>query len=443
MNNLWLIIQREYLTRVKKRSFILATILTPIVMVAFFVIVGFIFAYQGDTTRIAVKNDSGIDIVIASESSSNVFVNKTESLDDLKKNYQDQDFDGILYIPKIKNVKNDLNAKYYSEKQLSLSVKEGIEAKIAQHLRRYKIKQLKINEQDLNNIENTSVNLEETVLSVGNDGKVEEEEKENSAVVATIIGTVTGFLVYIVLFIYGMMVMRSVMEEKMNRIVEVMISSVKPFQLMLGKIIGVGGVGLTQFLIWIILTSSLMFIAGFFIPDIDPSAMNNMPNSADTPDPDDIQAQVYQAIELLQQQNWWLIITTFIFYFLGGYFLYSSLFAAVGSAMGDDLGEGQALTLPITIPIILAIYIMFAVINNPNSSLATWSSIFPLFSPIVMPARIPFEPAWWELGLSMFVLLASSIFFVWLSGRIYRVGILMYGKKVTLKELGKWLFYKD
>ncbi len=269
MDKLWLIIQREYLTRVKKRSFILATILTPIIMVAFFVIVGFICAYQGDKTRIAVKNDSGIEIVIASESTNNVFVNKTASLESLKKDYKTQDFDGILYIPKIKNVKNDLQVQYFSEKQLSLSVKENIEYKIAQHLRRYKIKQLNINEQDLNNIENTAVNLEETTLSVNKKGEIKEEEKQNSAIVATLIGTVTGFLVYIVLFIYGMMVMRSVMEEKMNRIVEVMISSVKPFQLMLGKIIGVGGVGLTQFLIWIILTAGLMFIAGLFMPERD------------------------------------------------------------------------------------------------------------------------------------------------------------------------------
>ncbi|MGB0861555.1 MAG: ABC transporter permease [Saprospiraceae bacterium] len=442
MNNLWLIIQREYLTRVKKRSFILMTILTPIIMVAFIVIVGFIFAYQGDKTRIAVKNDSDIKVVLPSQGSKTVFVNKKEHLDTLKNNYKESDFDGVLYIPPVSNMNNDWHVQYFSEQQLSLVIKENIEGKIAKQLRRYKIKALNINEKDLANIENTNVALDETNLSINEAGELEEKETKNSAAIATILGTIMGFMVYIVLFVYGMMVMRSVMEEKMTRIVEVMISSVKPFELMLGKIIGVGGVGLTQFLIWGILGTGLLFVAQFFMPEIDPSQID-MANAPSATDMDDMQAKVYEVMELVSEQNWGLIFFSFIFYFLGGYFLYASLFAAVGSAMGDDLGEGQSLTLPITIPIILAIYIMFAVINNPNSTLATWSSIFPLFSPIVMPARIPFEPAWWELGLSMIVLLATSIFFVWLSGRIYRVGILMYGKKVSLKELGKWMFYKD
>ncbi len=441
MNNLWLIIEREYLTRVKKRSFILMTILTPIIMVAFIVIVSFIFAYQGDKTRIAIKNDSQIDIVISSEGKQTVYVNKTDHLDSLKKNYTKLDFDGLLYIPAVKNIKNELRVQYFSEKQLSLTSKEIIERKIARLLRQYKIKQLNINEKDLENIEGTSVALDEKNLKFNDKGELEESEKQNNAAVATILGGGMGFMVYIILFVYGMMVMRSVMEEKMNRIVEVMISSVKPFELMLGKIIGVGAVGLTQFLIWGILTMGLMFVAGFFMPELDPNQMD-MAN-ANMADAEDIEMQIMDAWTLLSQQNWLLIFGVFIFYFLGGYFIYASLFAAVGSAMGDDLGEGQTLTLPITIPIILAIYIMFAVINNPNSSLATWSSIFPLFSPIVMPARIPFEPAWWELGLSMVVLLCTSIFMIWLSGRIYRVGILMYGKKVSFKELGKWLFYKD
>lgn len=409
-------------------------------MVAFFVIVGFIFAYQGDKTRIIIKDDSQIKVVIPSEGSKTVFVNKTDDLETLKREYKEMEFDGVLYIPSVKKLNNELQVQYFSDKQLSLSTKEIIENKVAKQLRRYKIRQLKIDEQALANIENTSVALNEKSVSVNEEGELEETDKQNSAAIATTIGVAMGFLVYIVLFVYGMMVMRSVMEEKMNRIVEVMISSVKPFELMLGKIIGVGAVGLTQFLIWAVLTAGLMFVAGFIMPDIDPNQVQTVGSQVD---PDDMQAQIYEVLEVVNQQNWWLIFGVFIFYFLGGYVLYSSLFAAVGSAMGDDLGEGQSLTLPITIPIILAIYIMMAVINNPNSSLATWSSIFPLFSPIVMPARIPFEPAWWELSLSMLVLLGTSVFMIWFSGRIYRVGILMYGKKVSFKEIGKWLFYKD
>ena len=159
--------------------------------------------------------------------------------------------------------------------------------------------------------------------------------------------------------------------------------------------------------------------------------------------PDDMQAQIGLAMQELSKQNWWLILPLFLIFFLGGYFLYASLFAAVGSAMGDDIGEGQSLTLPITIPVILAFYIMMVSVQSPNSSLAVWSSLFPLFSPIVMPARLAFNPPFWEVALSVVLLVGTCIFFVWLSGRIYRVGILMYGKKVTLKELGKWMFYKD
>ena len=168
-----------------------------------------------------------------------------------------------------------------------------------------------------------------------------------------------------------------------------------------------------------------------------------MAMSATEIDPEEVEFMARQVLEELKAQRWVVILPLFIFYFLGGYFLYASLFAAVGSAMSDDMGEGQALTIPITIPVVMAFYIMFAAIRAPQSSLAIWSSIFPLFSPIVMPARLAFDPPVWEIVVSMIVLAATSIFFVWLSGRIYRVGILMYGKKVNLRELGKWLFYRN
>lgn len=441
MNKLWLIIRREYLTRVKKRSFILTTILTPVILVAFFIIVGFIFSYEGEKLRIAVANDSGIDIVVSSTSKTS-FIEDNTPLEDLKTSYKDKDYDGVLHIPEFKNLNNELHLKYYSDKQLSLTLKEVAESKIAKQVRNHKIKLSGITEAQLKELE-TEVKIDEMAISMSEDGTIEEQDKTNSSAVATAIGGFLGFLIYIILFIYGSQVMRSVMEEKMNRIVEVMISSVKPFQLMLGKIIGVGGVGLTQSLIWIILLVGLNFIAGLFF-QFDTTQMEEMTSTAaNSVDPEDMYYEMMEVWQMVMQQNWGLIIPLFIIYFLGGYILYSSLFAAVGSAIGDDLGESQSLTLPITIPVILAIYIMFAVINNPNSSLATWASIFPLFSPIVMPARLAFNPPWWEIALSVGVLIASVLFFVWISGRIYRVGILMYGKKVTFKELGKWLFYKD
>jgi len=251
-----------------------------------------------------------------------------------------------------------------------------------------------------------------------------------------------GFFMYFAVFFYGMMVMRSVMEEKTSRIVEIMISSVKPFQLMLGKIMGVGAVGLTQLLIWAILIPGITMLATM-IMGIDPDQQLEMAqNSGAAIDVEESTAMISQALNEIGNLNWYLLIPLFIVFFLGGFFLYASLFAAVGSAMSDDLGESQSLTLPITIPVILALYIMMAVIRSPNSSLAVWSSIFPLFSPIVMPARMAMGIPTWQIVVSILVLIGSVIFFIWLSGRIYRVGILMYGKKVSFKELGKWIFYK-
>ena len=246
---------------------------------------------------------------------------------------------------------------------------------------------------------------------------------------------------YMIVFINGMMVMRSVMEEKMNRVVEVMISSVRPFYLMMGKIIGVGGVGLTQIVIWAILIP-LIAMGANLIFGFDTQQVV-LDGSAVDIDPDDIQAMAAQIMAELRAVNWWLIVPCFIVFFFGGYIVYASLFAGIGSAIGDDLAESQALTLPLTIPVILALYIMFAALRVPNSSLAIWASIFPFFSPIVMPARLAFSPPAWQIILSIVLLIAAAVFCVWISGRIYRTGILMYGKKGTFKEIWKWMTAKQ
>jgi ABC-2 type transport system permease protein len=251
-----------------------------------------------------------------------------------------------------------------------------------------------------------------------------------------------GFVMYTVVFIYGMMVMRSVMEEKTSRIVEVMVSSVRPFQLMLGKIIGVGAVGLTQIIAWAILIPGISIVVNLLF-GFNLSANENLGQAANQVDPEDAQAMISMAISELSTQNWWAILPLFITYFLCGYLLYSSLFAAIGSAIGDDMGEGQSLTLPVSIPVILALYIMMVAVQAPHSSLAVWSSIFPLFSPIVMPARLAFDPPVWQILLSIALLIASVLFFVWLAGRIYRVGILLYGKKATFGQMMKWIVARD
>lgn len=438
MKKLWLIIKREYLTRVKKRSFLIITLSIPFVMIAFVGIVALIFSYNSGQNKIAFVNDSGLEIKLK-DTKKVYFATPTKSLDALKKSYQDDGYSGVLYLPKVDNLKQtEVRVIYFSEDQISIGTKEFVKRELGDKIREIKIDSSQINRAVLESF-NTDVELDEVGLSVTDSGELEEEDKSNSADIATAMGMIMGFVIYLVLFIYGSMVMRSVMEEKMNRIVEVMISSVKPFQLMLGKIIGVGGVGLTQILIWAILFPTLNLLLGFFI-DAEAMEASSQFNAAES---EDMMIQMMLVIENVKAQNWLLILPMFIFYFLGGYFIYSSMFAAVGSAMSDDLGESQSLTLPITIPVILAIYIAMAVIENPMSNLATFSSIFPLFSPIVMPARLPFNPPVWEIVVSILVMIASVILFVWLSGRIYRIGILLYGKKITLVELAKWMFYKD
>ena len=252
-------------------------------------------------------------------------------------------------------------------------------------------------------------------------------------------GGIMGFLMYMVIFIFGNMVMRSVMEEKINRIVEVMISSVKPFQLMLGKVIGVGGVGLTQLLIWMILIPVIILLAGAFVND--PGQAQQMAESMWPGMQDTANAQISMVLKEFGSLNWWLILPSFVIFFLGGYFIYSSLFAAIGSAIGDDLGESQGLMMPIIIPVIFALMIMMSSLENPNSGMAVFGSIFPLFSPIVMPARLAFDPPLWQVLVSLGLLIITSLFFIWVSGRIYRIGILMYGKRLTFREIWKWLLH--
>ncbi len=438
MAKLWLIIQREYLTRVKKRSFLLATFLTPLAFGVFFIVIGFIFSYDGgETLHIAVVDEGKVlGSSIGKDEDKLYFHLVDASLKDLRANFDEGKYDGILVVPPINNLRSRKHSVYYyREKALGLEIRSSILQKVRRRIRDYKTDALNLKQEDIRSL-NVEIAFQPEPIQEG-----QEDSSSMDAWIAAALGGMMGMIMYMTVFIYGMMVMRSVMEEKMNRIVEVMISSVKPFQLMMGKIIGVGAVGLTQVLIWAILIP-LFSVLVSLIFGFDTSR-TDMAMSATEIDPEEAQFMATQVWEELKAQRWVVILPLFIFYFLGGYFLYASLFAAVGSAMSDDMGEGQALTIPITIPVVMAFYIMFAAIRAPQSTLAIYSSIFPLFSPIVMPARLAFDPPLWEIAISMAVLAATSIFFVWLSGRIYRVGILMYGKKVNLRELGKWLFYKN
>lgn len=438
MSKLWLIIKREYLVRVRKKTFILATILTPLAILLLYALPIIMMQWSDETKRIVIKDDSGIFNRPIADSRKAKFKFSKKSLDELRKSYKEDDFDGVLYIPAFKNLNNKLNIQYYSEQQIPITDKEFIERRIARRIRDHKMEVAGLDQKQLDDLD-TDVILKQKKQTVNDKGEIEEENREGNAGLATGISLVMGFFLYFAFIIYGQMVMRSVMEEKVNRIVEVIISSVKPFQLMLGKIIGVGGVGLTQLLIWAIAITGIQTVLLPFALSRTSSADVSDVNAAEA---EEAMGQALKIMEAFGEQNWTYMLPLLIIFFLGGYFIYASLFAAVGSAVGDDQGEAQSLTLPIMLPIIIAFMITTTMFNNPHGSIAVFGSIFPLFSPIVMPARLAFDPPIWEVVLSVVLMIASAFFFVWLSARIYRVGIFMYGKKVTFKELVKWMFYK-
>jgi len=441
MNNLWLVIKREYITRVRRKSFILATLLTPLGMAVFFVAVQFIFSYENDeVNRIAVVDDGDVFAGPIPDEKGLFFKFVDKDVETLKAEVlgaEEGAYDAVLHIPVVKNPRaRDFRIEYFSDEPMSLDMEIAIKRRVEKAMRNYKIGQLELDKTALKALD-TDVEIRSKKITVA---EGENEDTSMAGVVGAGLGTIMGFMMYLSIFIYGMMVMRSVMEEKMNRIVEVVISSVKPTTLLLGKIVGVGAVGLTQVLAWMILIPGVIFLVTIFF-GFDADAAQQMPQNPDI-DPEEMQTMVEQVMAGVMEMNWWVIIPCFIIYFLGGYFMYAALFAAVGSAMGDDLGEGQSLTIPITIPVILALYIMMAAIQAPNSSLAVWSSFIPLFAPIVMPARLPFEPPVWQIIGSLVVVITFSGAMVWLAGRIYRVGILNYGKKSSLRDMGRWLFSK-
>ncbi len=437
MSKLGLIIKREYMTRVTKKSFIIGTLLAPIGLAVYLLVIIGLSKYEsGSELRVAVLDEAGMVKQLPDDKGVRYLASGDKTLDQLKEEVVEKQIDGVLRIPPLGNFqKKEHTVFYYSDDKLAPEKSMAIERKIAAKIRDFKVDSLQLNPKTLEMLD-TEISIDpEKINGTG------EDESKYTAGVGLAIGGIMTFLMFMMVLVYGQMVMRSVMEEKTSRIVEVMMSSVKPFELMLGKILGTGAVGLTQMIVWVILSGAV----SFFIPLVMGVDATNMPTPADAPqlDPEQIQGEGMRIMAELSKQNWPLIIFSFIIFFLGGYFIYSSMFAAIGSAMGDDLGEGQSLVLPVTIPLILSFYIVsMAGWRNPDSGLMIFASMFPLFSPIAMPFRMAFNPPWWQVTLSLILVVLAAFFFVWLAGRIYRVGILLYGKKVTFREIGKWLFYK-
>ena len=420
MNKTFLIIKREFLVRVKKKSFIIMTLLAPILMAGLITAPVLLTDNDNQKRLIAVyeDNSSYSNKLEDSENISFNLVDQSEAAK-FKKNINTSPFYALLEI-------YDTNFTIFSSQQISLSLRKSITNQLENIIEKEKLKNSGI---DIKLIESakTKINIETKIID-------DEGETTSSSTEASMgIGFITGILIYMFIFMYGTMVMRGVIEEKTNRIVEIIISSVKPFQLMIGKILGVALVGLTQFLLWIILTIIVSTFAEILFIDTDEIVKNmNQPNES---------VLIGELVKLTGGIDLITIFVSFIFYFLFGYLMYSSLFAAVGSAV-DAEADTQQFMLPITMPLILSFILIQPVMDNPDGILAFWLSMIPLTSPIIMMVRLPFGVENWEILISMSFLILGFIFTTGLAAKIYRTGILMYGKKITYKELWKWISYK-
>jgi len=421
MRKIWLIIKREYLVRVRKKAFIVMTIVGPLLMAALMIVPTYLANETQELRTIAIEED-GFEFTNKIEDTDFLHFIKTTTEEAilLKNDFSESDYYALLYI-------EDDNFTLYSNQQISLSVSKTIENQLEQIIEHQKLKEAGI---DLTILSEAQSTVHITTKIITENGSTTNSKAEASMG----IGFICGILIYMFIFMYGTMVMRGVIEEKTSRIVEVIISSVKPFQLMMGKILGVALVGLTQFALWILLSIAIASVAELMF--MDASRMTTELNSTQQSILLSELSNLTGGINLMQ------IFVSFIFYFLAGYLMYSSLFAAVGSAV-DAEADTQQFVLPITIPLILAFILIQPIMENPDGPLAFWMSIIPFTSPVIMMVRLPFGVANWELALSMGVLILSFILTTYLAGKIYRTGILMYGKKTSYKELWKWLSYKE
>lgn len=447
MNKLFLIIQREYFSRVKKKSFIVMTILGPLLMAGVMIVPVWLAMRDKTDHHILVLDHSGLFVDKIPDTKQLKFTYGMESIQNAKAKLKDGPFDLIMEIKGDALNDNKTTPVLYYKKQPGIGTEQYITNTMENILFDYRLQGDSI---DVAKIDKARRPVEILTIKVTEEGKDEKTNTDTNMMV----GFVGAIIIYFMIFLYGSQVMRGVIEEKTNRIVEVIVSSVKPFQLMLGKIIGVALVGLTQFVLWIVLTFAISSTvnAALFKDQIMDTQLRNA--QMEKVMKNDITAHVdkmekvkspNEVIELfndLQNINMSKLLLCFAFYFLFGYLLYAALFAAVGSAV-DSEADTQQFILPVTIPLILSFIIAQSIVTDPDSSMAQFFSIFPLTSPIVMMVRLPFDVPVWELALSMLMLVIGFLFFTWLAGKIYRTGILMYGKKTTWKELGKWLFYKS
>ncbi|MDO7171482.1 ABC transporter permease [Mariniflexile sp. AS56] len=434
MNHLPLIIKREYLTKVKNKSFIVMTILSPLIMIALISVVAYLSQLNNDKVRvITVLDESGfVQDVFENTERTKYHVLENMSLTDAKKLAEETGSVGLLHVAtpnSIDDVSNHI--KFYSEESPSLSLISDLETKLE-----HKLTDVKLQE---NGVDVAMINASKIHVNIGQESFAGEKTSKIDSVMKLAFGGAAGYLLFMFIIIYGNMIMRSVIEEKTSRIIEVIISSVKPIQLMLGKIIGTSLAGITQFVIWLIIGGVLLSLVSIiFGVNLQTPQQDMMEQAMANPE---LNMQVQDLINAFFYLPLANLIIAFLLFFIGGYLLYSSLYAAIGAAV-DNETDTQQFMLPIIMPLVLAVYIgIFTVVEDPHGTVSVVFSFIPLTSPVVMLMRIPFGVPLWQQLVSLLILIATFMFTVWFAAKIYRVGILMYGKKPTYKELMKWIKY--
>lgn len=443
MSKISLIIQREYLVRVKKKSFLIMSIVGPLLIAALMVVPAWLATREEDSQKVEVIDETGLFTDQLKNTDEIQFEHTFRSLSDAQKDLNNKGpYTAVLHIPKVIVTLPKTAQIFYKDKPKGSSIRY-MESQIAKTIENKKL-------QDLYNLNVDQISgLRPKVKIVSN--KIDESGNSEKSADNTAMGVgfVFAMFIYFFIFLFGVQVMRGVIEEKTNRIIEVIISSVKPFQLMMGKIVGIALVALTQVALWIVLSTAIVTITQSFFKDELQTAQTEQVKNLEEFNPalneelssgkkSNFLTELNYKLSLI---NFPLVIGCFIFYFIGGYLFYGSLFAAIGSAV-DNETDTQQFMMPVTIPLILGIVIAQVAMDNPDGAIAFWASIIPFTSPIVMMVRIPFGVAGWEVILSMVLLVATFIGSTMMAGKIYRTGILMYGKKVNFKEIGKWLFFK-
>ena len=439
MDKIWIILEREYLQRVKKKSFILSTILTPLIFPLFIAITVFVLSTEESEERIILLLDQNNFIEDSLEFQNNVLIKSYKEISDIQYQIDNGQIYGALEIPKL-NIYDPKDLKFYSKNVPGGDLISGLESLVESRIRDLKIQDLNLNEESLKKLKTRIFMETYTIdLDLTEDSDEEVAVKQSNSDLAFGLGYFNGFLIYMFVFIYGSFILQSVLDEKTSKVVEVIVSSIKPIQLMMGKVLGVGAVAFTQIFIWIILVTSISTLTSMYFGINSYETTQIIQSEEEISNSKEIVKGIYEMFGTIDIKKTILI---FLIYFLGGFFLYGSFFAAIGSAV-DNLQDASQFTLPISLPIIASLMFMGIVLNNPEGNASIFLSMFPLTSPILMMARLSFGVPDWHLFISILILIISVVFALWFAGRIYRVGILTSGSKISYKLLWKWFIMKN